>query len=124
MNNEKMFLLKKIVTPFLMPLSACLLLALMGVFFLWFTRKQKTGKVLITVCTLLLGLFSYGVVSDTLVKPLEGEYPPLRSLEAVRDVKWLVVLSGGSGVDKALPLSTYLSEASLKSLSKALFDAD
>jgi len=63
-----MFLLKKIVTPFFMPLSAVLLLALVGLFCLWFTRRQKTGKVLVTVSVWLLGCFSYGPVVDYFAK--------------------------------------------------------
>lgn len=40
-----MYLLKKIIAPFFMPVSGLLFLALAGLFCLWFTRKQKTGKV-------------------------------------------------------------------------------
>ena len=107
------FFAKKLISPFLNPLSASLLLALLGLFFLWFTRRQKTGKVLITISTVLLGFFSYGAVSDIVVRPLEEKYPPLRNFENIQDVKWIVVLEGGSGVDPDLPPSTYLSEASL-----------
>ena len=107
-----MFLLKKIISPFFMPVPVVLLLALLGLFFLWFTRRQKTGKVLVTISTLLLGFFSYGAVTDMLVEPLEQEYPPLMNMEDFQGVKWIVVLGGGSGVDPSLPRSTYLSDAS------------
>jgi len=36
-----MFLLKKIISPFFMPVPACLFLALMGLFCLWFTGKDS-----------------------------------------------------------------------------------
>lgn len=104
-----------------MPVPACLLLALLGLFFLWFTRRQKTGKVLLTISTLFLGLLSYGAVSDMLARPLEEKYPPIKSFENIQDVKWIVVLGGGSGVDPGLPPSTYLSEASLVRLSEGVF---
>ncbi len=116
-----MFLLKKILSPFIMPVPACLVLALLGLIFLWFTRRQKTGKVLLTISTVFLGLLSYGAVSDMLAKPLEEKYPPIRSFENIQDVKWIVVLGGGSGVDPGLPSSTYLSDASLVRLSEAVF---
>jgi len=90
-----MFLLKKIIAPFFMPVPACLLLALVGLFCLWFTRKQKTGKVFVTISVLLLGFFSYGAVSDMLAKPLEQEYPPITDIQAYKGVKWIVVLGGG-----------------------------
>jgi len=104
-----------------MPVPAVLLLALVGLFCLWFTRKQKTGKVFLTISTLFLGLLSYGAVSDMLAKPLENECPPLTDFQTLKNIKWIVVLGGGSGVDKALPLSTYLSEASLKRLTEGVF---
>ena len=104
-----------------MPVPACLFLALLGLFFLWFTRRQKAGKVLVTISTLFLGLFSYSAVSDMLARPLEREYPPIAGFEAVKDVQWVVVLGGGSTVDPQLPLSTYLSDASLARLSEGVF---
>ena len=116
-----MFLLKKIISPFFMPVPACLLLALLGLFCLWFTRKQKTGKVFVTISTLLLGFFSYGSVSDMLARPLEDKYSPIADYEALKNIKWIVVLGGGSGVDPGLPLSTYLSDASLVRLSEGVF---
>ncbi len=105
----------------LTPLSASLLLALVGLFCLWFTRRQKTGKAFVTIAIGLLGFLSYGAVSDMLARPLEEKYPPLRSFENIKDVKWIVVLGGGSGVDPGLPLSTYLCEASMARLSEGVF---
>ena len=115
------FLLKKIISPFLMPVPAVLLLALMGLFCLWFTRRQKTGKVLVTMSILLLGFFSYGAVSDMLARPLEQEYAPIACFKSLKGVKWVVVLGGGSAVDKELPLSTYLSDASLVRLAEGVY---
>jgi len=116
-----MFLLKKIISPFFMPVSAFLALALLGLIFLWFTRRQKTGKVLLTISTVFLGLLSYGAVSDMLAGPLEQKYPPISDFQAVKEVKWIVVLAGGSSVDPALPLSTYLSDASMARLSEGIY---
>jgi len=115
-----MFLLKKLIAPFLMPLPMVLILALVGLFCLWFTRRQKTGKILVTVAVGLLGLLSYDGVSDMLARPLEKRYAPLTHAKEIQDVKWVVVLSGGSGVDGALPSSTYLREASLRRLAEGL----
>jgi len=104
-----MFLFKKIVGPFLQPIPFCLSLLLLGLIFLWFTRRQKTGKVLVCAGTLVLAIFSYGGVSDLFIRPLEQQYPPITDFQAIKDVKWIVVLGGGSTVDPALPLSSYLS---------------
>ena len=104
-----------------MPVPACLVLALLGLSFLWFTRRQKTGKVLLTISTVFLGLLSYDAVSDMLVRPLEQEYTPIAGFQAFKGVKWVVVLSGGASVDPELPLSTYLSGACLSRLSEGIY---
>ena len=105
---------------FLQPIPLCLSLLLLGLVFLIFTRKKKVGKVLVCAGTLVLAFFSYGGVSDLFIRPLEQKYPPVSDFQAVKDVKWVVVLGGGSTVDPALPLSTYLSEASLVRLSEGI----
>jgi uncharacterized SAM-binding protein YcdF (DUF218 family) len=90
-----MYLLKKIISPFFMPIPGCFFLALLGLFCLWCTRKQKTGKVFVTIAIALLGLLSHGAMSDIIAKPLEKKYPPITKLETLKNVKWVVVLSGG-----------------------------
>jgi len=70
--------------------------------------------------TLVLAFFSYGGVSDLFIRPLEQKYPPITDFQAIKGVKWIVVLGGGSTVDPALPLSTYLSGTSLVRLSEGI----
>lgn len=107
--------------PFFQPIPLCLSLLLLGLFFLIFTRKKKTGKVLVGIGTLVLAIFSYDGASDMLVEPLERKYPPISAFEELKDIKWIVVLGGGSGVDPGLPPSTYLSDASMIRLSEGVF---
>jgi len=57
--NETMFLLKKIVAPLFSPLSVVIGLMGIGLFLMWFTRKQKTGKILITLAAAILLFFSF-----------------------------------------------------------------
>lgn len=115
------FLAKKVIGALLSPLSIVLVIASMGLLLVWFTRKQRPGKVLLTVAVGLLGLMSYGQVANMMARPLEHEYPPLTDFQTLKNIKWIVVLGGGSGVDPGLPRSTYLSEASLVRLSEAVF---
>ena len=103
-----------------MPIPVVLLLALVGLFLLWFTRRQKTGKILVTIAFIVLALFSSGAVSDVLMRPLEQKYSPVTNLEASKDIKWIVVLGGGSTAIPGLPLSTYLSAASLFRVSEGV----
>ena len=104
-----------------MPVPACFFLALLGLFCLWFTRKQKLGKILVTMSTVLLGFFGYGVMSDRLVRPLEKEYRLTRDFDRLKHVKWIVVLSGGASVDPELPLSTFLTGACLSRLLEGVY---
>jgi len=111
-----MFLLKKIVAPLFSPVPICLEILLLGLFLLWFTRKQKIGKIIVSIGVILLATLSYGVISDILVKPLEYKHPPLRNVHTVTDVKWVVVLGGGHTSDPKLPATGQISGESLARL--------
>ncbi len=107
------FLLKKIAAHLLSPLSLCIELLLLGLFLLWFTRKQRAGKIIVSLGVILLCLFSYCAVSDIFLRPLEHKYPPLINLADVHGVKWIVVLGGGHIYDPAIPATSQLSDASM-----------
>ena len=49
-----MFVVKKIVTLFFYPLSLCLGILILGLWCLWATRRQRLGKGLVTLGTVLL----------------------------------------------------------------------
>ncbi|MGD1103403.1 MAG: envelope biogenesis factor ElyC, partial [Terriglobia bacterium] len=72
-----MFLLKKIVSRFLFPLPLSLEFLFVGLFLLWFTRRQRAGKALVTCGALLLVGLSNIFTSNALLRPLEQRYPPL-----------------------------------------------
>ncbi len=84
-----MFMFKKIVAPFFFPLSICLEILWFGLFLLWFTRKQKTGRVTVSIGVIFLTIFSYSVASDMLLRPLEYKYPP------ITDISLLFPISDG-----------------------------
>lgn len=111
-----MFLFKKIVAPLFFPLSIILEILIVGVFLLWFTRRQKTGKMVVFAGVLLLALFSYGSIADICLKTLEDKYPPLMDLHQFSDVKLVVVLGGGHNSDQKLPVTSQISESSLSRL--------
>ncbi len=116
-----MFLLKKIVSPLFFPLPLCVLLLIFGLFLLWFTRRQRAGKIITTLGAALLVLLSYGPVPNFLLRRLEQQYPPLSttaSVEAPLDerlsnVRWIVVLGGGHTSDPKIPVAGNLSHSSL-----------
>jgi len=108
-----MFLLKKIVAPLFFPMTLTLGILIFGLFLLSLTRRQKTGKIVVLIGIIFLGMLSYGAVSDVLLRPLEYQYPPLLNLKSIQNVKWIVVLGGGHVSDPKLPITSKISEASL-----------
>ncbi len=113
---ETLFLLKKIVSPLFQPLSIVLALLVSGLILLWMTRRKSLGKIFITLGAILLLLASYGFLADQLVVSLENRYLPLldvQNIKTSKDIKWIVVLGGGSLPDSRLPLSSQLGPSSL-----------
>lgn len=104
-----MFILKKIITQFFMPLPFVLELLIIGVVLLWFTKRQAAAKILLTAATLLLLAMGFGILSDSALKKLENTYPPL-DIEAAREagIQWVVVLAGGHSSDASLPVTSQL----------------
>ena len=101
-----MFLLKKLVAPLFFPVALCLECLVVGLILLWFTKKQKAGKVVTTVGVGLLILFSNGPFSRLLIDPLVFRYPSLAVKPgSVPQVKWIVVLGGGHAPDPDLPVT-------------------
>ena len=116
-----MFSLKKILAPLFSPLSICVELMILGLVLLVFSRKQKTGKVLVALGMVVLVLCSYEGVSGRILQTLESQYPQLNLAQvtsqeddgrAIRFVKWVVVLAGGVVGDPTLPIQLQISHHS------------
>jgi uncharacterized SAM-binding protein YcdF (DUF218 family) len=103
------FLLKKILSPLFMPLCLSLEILLAGVILLWFTRRQRLGKILTTAGLLMLGALSLPAIANPLLATLEDRYPPLPGGTAPAagalpsGVRWIVVLGGGMTDDPRVP---------------------
>jgi uncharacterized SAM-binding protein YcdF (DUF218 family) len=116
-----MFLLKKLVSPFILPVPICIGLMALGLFLLWFTRRQQAGKIAVTLGTFLLALMGIRIFSEMLVGPLEARYPPIglgseplaASASENDPVRWIVVLSGGHVPDPRVPETSQISRWSL-----------
>ena len=106
-----MFLLKKIAGELLSPLSVVVLILAVALVLLWFTRRQRLGKLLATAGFLLFVLTAYGALGGPALRALEGEYAPLASPPA--DIHWIVVLGGGTTSDPGLPPAQRASPATL-----------
>jgi uncharacterized SAM-binding protein YcdF (DUF218 family) len=116
-----MFLFKKMVAPLFYPVPLVLEILLLGLFFLWASRRPRTGKVLVSIGTALLAFLTLAGGPQTLLAPLEQKYPPLLNLSDLQvpapakkpESKWIVVLGGGINYDPHLPVTSQISEASL-----------
>ncbi len=122
--GEAIFLFKKILSRFFFPVALCLEILLVGLILLLLTRRQRAGKVILSVGFALLTLLSYTSIADMLLGPLESKYPPLRDPkapglldpDAPRPVKWVVVLGGEHTFDPRLPVTSRVSSESLARL--------
>ena len=124
-----MFLFKKLVSPFLYPVSLSFALLAVGLSLQWFTRRQKAGRILCTVGTLMYGLLGFEFVSDALLRPLEYAYRPVLHVEDLETrpeatppggIRWVVVLSSGHIVDESLPVTSQISQGSLVRLAEGI----
>jgi uncharacterized SAM-binding protein YcdF (DUF218 family) len=107
-----MFLMKKIVSRFLFPLPLSLEFLLVGLLLLWFTRRQRAGKALVTCGALLLVGLSNNFTSNALLRPLEHRYPPLvvgHAVAGAPDVAFIAVLGGWADDDPDVPATSHIS---------------
>jgi uncharacterized SAM-binding protein YcdF (DUF218 family) len=107
-----MFLMKKILSRFLFPVPLSLEFLLIGLFLLWFTRRERAGKALVTCGALLLLGLSNNFVSNALLRPLEHRYPPLLTVHAgpdVHTVSFIAVLGGWADDDPNVPITSHVS---------------
>jgi uncharacterized SAM-binding protein YcdF (DUF218 family) len=115
-----MFLFKKLVGPLLFPLPLASFLLLLGLALLWFTRRQKAGKLLVSAGTFWLVSMSFGIFAPWTLVPLERQYQPLLTTASITTpetpVKWIVVLGGGGAYSAQIPSASQLSPATLARL--------
>ena len=109
-----MFFLKKFLSPLLFPLPIIILLLVVGVVLLWFSRRQKTGRILVTAGLVVLVVLSYGAATP-LLRAIEHAYPPPEH-SVIAQAKWVVVLGGGTYSDPNLPLTARATGATLARL--------
>lgn len=119
--------LKKAISALINPLPVSLYLMTAGLVLVWFTRRQRLGKILTTVGVALLILCDVRPVSQTLVLALESQYETLSAEKLLlqpdaktNPVKWVVVLGAGWAVDPRLPPNLQLHPIALARLVEGL----
>lgn len=92
-------------------------LILLGLIFLWLTKKQTAGKLCITFAVLLLIGFGMRPVSIFINRPLEQTYPPFSNAQPV---DFIIVLGHGHVSDPTIPLNSQLTEAATARITEAI----
>jgi uncharacterized SAM-binding protein YcdF (DUF218 family) len=111
-----MFLLKRIISHFLYPVSLTLIFSFGGLFLLFFTSKQKLGKTFILIGVTILAFCSFTPTTDIFIKPLKERYPPYRhdnSLMLNSTPKLIVVLGAGYDSYASIPIVSRIGDDSL-----------
>jgi uncharacterized SAM-binding protein YcdF (DUF218 family) len=88
---ETGFILKKLISAFIMPLSAGILLLLAGLVLLYL-NKLKKAKIVLTISLVWISLFGYVQFSNLLLYPLESRYKTISVIP--KDVKHILLLGG------------------------------
>ena len=97
-----MFLFKKILSMWLMPVPLCLTFLAIGLWLVWSSKRINLGRFFLTCGVILLMLFSNRYVSTGLIRRLELTYPAVPELVTGETLpsefigcRSVVVLGGG-----------------------------
>ncbi len=104
------FILKKIVSLFLMPLSIGIGLMILALIFLYLGKIKKT-KYLLAISISWLFLFSYPPFVNPILHKLENNYPTLQ--KAPQNTKYIYVLGGGHATDDTQPITSQVNPTSV-----------
>ncbi len=107
-----LFLLKKIITVFVMPINLVLILLLLSVFYF---RKRPSKSFKCLICAfLLLTIASVPVISDNFMVSIEDNYEAFT--RSSKPVDYIIVLGGWHENNDALPVTSQLNVDSLQRL--------
>ena len=90
------FILKKVISALMMPLSFGLFIGFLGLWYLY-KNRIKRAKILISVSLAWIALISFHPIANLLITPLEDSYPKLekRLLSSLpSDTKHILLLGG------------------------------
>ncbi len=94
------------------PLTFCLLLLTVSVILFWIQRGQRIAKIGVTLCLVLLLVFSNRYIHGIFLGKLESRYPALivtkDNLSSLQEVRFIVILGGMAHTDRAWPLTSQL----------------
>lgn len=107
--------MKRLLSYLLLPFPFAVLLIAAGILVLWFTKRQRLGKILVTAGAGALLFFSCGAFAGSYLRPLT-QFKPLKSLADAPGVRWIVVLGSGYSDGSEIPALSRLDPAGLQRL--------
>jgi uncharacterized SAM-binding protein YcdF (DUF218 family) len=111
-----LFLLKKIISALIMPLSIIIILLLLAIIF--YQHKKRFSYSCLILATLLLSLGSFRPVANLLMAPIENQHTAFsRSSEPV---DYIIILGCTHTTDPQLPATSELGICSLQRLVEAI----
>lgn len=115
-----MFLLKKILSPFLMPLPMAFLLLAAGLVLRTNKRRRRVGNILFIAGIGIMLVASYGFTGRPVLESLEYRHIPSPEPKDLAGVRWVVVLGGGVWDDGRLSPTARLTESSVCRLAEGI----
>jgi uncharacterized SAM-binding protein YcdF (DUF218 family) len=100
-----------IIKDLILPSGLVIICFMAGVILVFVRKHKRCAKFMFGAAGILYIFFGYGPVSFWLLGNLEYQYPPLRSIEGLRNVDTIVVLSGYAKRDKLRPLTSEVNSA-------------
>jgi uncharacterized SAM-binding protein YcdF (DUF218 family) len=121
-----MFLLKKFVSFWLMPVPFCLTLITVGWWLTQTPQRLRLGRRLVIAGAILLFVFGNRAVSTWLIQPIENTYPAIAEgsdsdlPQNLRSCRFVVVLGGGNSTTPGVSAINRLSNSSRSRLTEGL----
>ncbi|HBH36501.1 MAG TPA: hypothetical protein DDW45_09240, partial [Gammaproteobacteria bacterium] len=112
-----LFILKKIISMLLMPLSIGLILILIAIYFLY-KKNLKMSKIFMISSLLWIAVMSYTPFSELLLSPLESQYPALQ--EFPKDIRYVIVLGAGHTTNEELPMTSQMGRPAMFRLAEGI----
>jgi uncharacterized SAM-binding protein YcdF (DUF218 family) len=115
--SSLLFIVKKIISMLLMPLSIGLILILIALYFLY-KKNLIMSKIFMISSLLWIAVMSYTPFSELLLSPLESHYPALQ--EFPKDIGYVMVLGAGHTTNEKLPMTSQLGRSAMFRLAEGI----
>ncbi len=111
------FVLKKIISLFIMPFPIGMILLLIGLIYLYRNKSSK-AKVFIALSVIWLSFISYSPLVDRVLHKYESVYPTLHT--APKNIKYIYVLGNGHHTNESHPITSQVNATSSVRLNEAI----